>query len=263
VKNVAIVLMDTIVNGTPNGGSGKTFLIEIIGKIRQLAILDGKNYDQGRWQKNSSVGVDSEIVLFDDIEQKFKLEKIFPAITTAFQIVQLYKSDIVIPFEKSPKIAITTNYAINGDGESFKRRLYEFEVTNTFSSSYTPFDKYGRRFFEEWSIADFNCFYNIMVQCLQSFLNNGLVKSEPINLKKSKLINISNLDFVEFIEDAIEVNVKYEKSQLFKTFTDYYPDNKEMTQRTFTEWLRGWGKFKSYEVNESHSGYNRHIIFYN
>ena len=45
----AIILMDVYVNGMPNGGSGKTLLMNAVGKVRNLAIIDGKKYDQREW----------------------------------------------------------------------------------------------------------------------------------------------------------------------------------------------------------------------
>lgn len=45
----AIILMDIYVNGNPNGGSGKTLLISAPGKLRRLAIIDGKRFDPREW----------------------------------------------------------------------------------------------------------------------------------------------------------------------------------------------------------------------
>ena len=65
--------MDIYVNGQPNGGSGKTLLINAIGKVRNLSILDGKSLDLKEWFSFSSVDLGSEILLFDDVEKNFNL----------------------------------------------------------------------------------------------------------------------------------------------------------------------------------------------
>lgn len=199
----ALILMDVYKDGTPNGGSGKTLLIIAIGKIRNLSIIDGKKYDPKEWFAFSSVEPNTEILLLDDVERNFNFEQIFPLMTTGFLVRRKYKNNEFVPFEKSPKIAITTNYAINGNSDSFKRRLYEFEVSATYSAGYSPRDKFGKNFFDEWNNSEWNLFFNTMFSCVQVFLNDGLLYSEPINMQYTKLINKTSEDFAEWATDRL------------------------------------------------------------
>ena len=66
------------------------------------------------------------------------------------ELKKKYKDNLFIPFEKSPKIALTTNYTINGESGSYRRRKFEFEVAPTYSAGFSPRDKFGGNFFEEW-----------------------------------------------------------------------------------------------------------------
>ncbi len=260
----AIILMDIYVNGMPNGGSGKTLLISAIGKLRNLSIIDGKKYDQREWFALSSVDLSSEILLFDDLEKNFNFEQIFPIMTTGMYVRLKYRNHVWIPFEKAPKVALTTNYAINGDSESHRRRKFEFEVSPTFSASYTPRDKFGRNFFSDWDDREWNCFYNTMFRCLQVFLKNGLITSEPINLSFTKLINKTSEEFVEWVELQIVEGIQYDKKTLYGKFIKAFPEFKnKLKQREFTFWLRVWGEYKKYEITEGHSGEMRYIIFGN
>jgi len=145
----SIILMDCYVNGQPNGGSGKTLLISPVGKIRRLATIDGKMYDQREWFAFSSVGIDCEVLLFDDVDADFDFEKVFSLMTTGMQIRRKYKDHIYLPFERSPKVTLTTNYAILGDSSSHRRRKFEFEVTVTYSADYSPRDKFEQNFFTD------------------------------------------------------------------------------------------------------------------
>ncbi len=60
----------------------------------------------------------------------------------------LVKDHIHIPHEKSPKIALTANYAIIGDSSSHRRRNFEFEVSPTYSADHISRDKFERNFFD-------------------------------------------------------------------------------------------------------------------
>jgi len=258
----AIIIMDVYVNGQPNGGSGKTLLIKAIGKVRIVSILDGKKYDQREWFALSSVDLESEILLFDDIERNFDFEQIFPLMSTGMLVRLKYKNHVFLPFERAPKVAITTNYAVLGSSSSHIRRKFEFEVSATFSAGYTPRDKFGHNFFDGWDDQQWNLFYNTMFHCLQVFLKFGLIESEPVNLNLTKLINRSCEEFVDWAEDAVHLDVQFEKKLLYDKFVKAYPEySGKLKQREFTFWLRAWGEYKCLSVTEGHSDDKRTIVF--
>lgn len=257
----AIILMDVYVNGSPNGGSGKSLLIKSIGKIRNLAIIDGKKYDQREWFGLSSVGIDTELLVFDDVSKDFDFEQLFPLTSEGLFQRRKYKDHLFIPHKDSPKIALTTNYAINGESSSFRRRMFEFEVSSTYNAENSPRDKFGRNFFDDWDDNDWNCFYNTMFQCIQFFLNNGLVESEPINIDRTKMIYKTSEDFVEWAADNLETGKQLDKSVLFNRFMQSYDDYKFLKQRSFTDWLKAWGRYRNLTVTDGHSGNMRYIYF--
>src|SRR5665647_601967 len=258
----AIILMDVYVNGMPNGGSGKTLLINAIGKVRNLSVIDGKKYDQKEWFGLSSVELNTELLLFDDVEMNFNFELIFPLMTTGMFVRRKYKDNVIVPFGKSPKVAITTNYAINGNSSSFRRRMYEFEVSATYSANYTPRDKFTKNFFDGWDAVEWNYFFNTMFNFLQVFLKDGLVQSEPINMLLTKLINRTCEEFVDWADQNVQASSQYDKKLLYDRFITAYPEFKtRLKQREFTNWLRVWGEYKKFKVSETHSDEIRYIQF--
>jgi hypothetical protein len=259
----SIILMDVYVNGLPNGGSGKTLLISSIGKVRNLSIIDGKKYDQREWFALSSVDLESELLLFDDVAKDFDFEQIFPLMTTGMYVRLKYKNHVFIPFEKAPKIAITTNYAINGTSSSFVRRMFEFEISATYSANYSPRERFGHNFFEGgWEEKEWLLFYNVMFECLQGYLKEGLLESEPINMRLTKLINQTSEEFVEWAEINLELGKQYSKKQLHDNFTKTYREYlHKLKQREFTAWLRTWGDYMKLTVIERHSGDLRYIQY--
>lgn len=261
INTKAIILMDAAPSGNPNGRTGKTLICQAIGKLRNLSIIDGKGYDQRRWFRFSSVGLNTNLILFDDIQKNFDFELLYPLVTTGMHIQRKYKDDIFIPFEDSPKMVITTNYAVIGDGSSFKGRTFEFEISNTFNADYQPTDKYGKRFFDDWDDEEWNQFYNVIAYSMKYFLWKELVSSQPINLKLSKLIHQTNEDFIDFSKANINVNTRYDKRGLVVKFWQEYPEHSAVSQRVFTDWLKKWGNFIGAKVEESRSNSIRYIKF--
>ncbi len=83
----------------------------------------------------------------------------------------------------SPKLIISTNYAIKGEGNSHDRRRFEVEIAQYYGSKLTPEDEFKRQLFDDWDLIDFQKFDNYMVNCLQKFLKNGLIKQNAKNIK--------------------------------------------------------------------------------
>lgn len=257
----AIILMDSKINGVANGGSGKSLLSKAIGNVREMACIDGKFYDARRAFNFDLVKPTTKTMLFDDVEKGFDFEKLFPIVTTGIKSEKKHKDSIYISYARSPKILITTNYAIEGSSESFLRRVLEFEVSHIYNSTNNPEKKFGHLFFEGWDANEFNKFYNVMFYCSMKFLSDGLVVSESINLERSKLICATNEDFIEWADLFININKKYDKRSLFEKFKSDYPDFKHLKQKTFTDWLRRYAEFKKFRVIEMHSDTTRSILF--
>ena len=94
------------------------------------------------------------------------------------------------------------------------------------------------------------------------YLKFGLVDSEPINLAYTKLINNTSEEFLEFANHHIQLNTQVDKKTLYLNFIGEYPEFKyQVTQRTFTNWLRVWGNYNKYMIVEGHSGTTRFITF--
>jgi len=84
------------------------------------------------------MSVDTQVLSFDDVKKHFDFERLFSVITEGITIEKKNKDAIKIPFDKSPKIIITTNYAIKGKGNSFERRKWELEFKQFYTQEFTP-----------------------------------------------------------------------------------------------------------------------------
>ena len=150
--------------------------------------IDGKDFSFEKNFKFQTVSTDCQVLVFDDVKKNFEFERLFSIITEGIEIEYKNQGTIKIPVEKSPKIVITTNYTIKGEGGSFDARKYELELSSFFNKDYTPIDHFKERLFDSWDDAEWSKFDNFMIQCVQYYLKNGLQKQHHKNLELRKFI---------------------------------------------------------------------------
>ena len=118
----AVILNDEVISDNPEGGTGKGIFMNALSQMKKLVVIDGKSFAFERSFAYQLVSADTQILCFDDVKKHFDFERLFSVVTEGLTLEKKNKDAIKIPFEKSPKIAITTNYAIKGSGNSFERR---------------------------------------------------------------------------------------------------------------------------------------------
>lgn len=196
----AVVLYDESTEEGANGGTGKSLFADAIGEIRKTVAIDGKNVKSGSNFMYQRVTLDTQIIDFDDVTKGFEFEKLFSVITEGVTVEKKGADEFHIPFEDSPKIMVSSNYSLKGEGSSFDRRIHALEFHPFYNPSNRPSKVAGRRFFEkEWlDSGEFNKFYNYMLQCLQGFLDSGLYEVELVGDKKRKFMRACPPSLIPF-----------------------------------------------------------------
>jgi uncharacterized protein YuzE len=264
---VVIFNDEMISDGVSNGGSGKTLINKAIGHLKNLSILDGKTFDPNKQFAFQTVSTDTQIVLFDDIKRDFKFENLFSVITGDFVIEKKGKDAIKIPFEESPKIAITTNYTVKGEGSSHYRRVFELEASSYFNDKNTPEDEFGHLLFNDWDTEEWENFDNFMIRCVKYYLENGLVEYNKVNLEIRKLIDDTNTDFLEFMDSKEwDGEKRYYKTELKDSFTEEYNDFKFkpwFTSNLFNKWVKRYCEVKGTILEEGKTNGQKYITLEN
>ena len=165
---------------------------DAISEIRRSVSVDGKNTKTGSNFMYQRVKMDTKVLNFDDVTKGFEFEKLFSVITEGLTVERKGADEFHIPFEDSPKIVISSNYSIEGEGSSFERRTHNLEFNAFYSPSNRPSSVAGRRFFEkEWmDSGEYNIFYNYMLECLQGYLETGLVEAKQKGSYQRKFMSI-------------------------------------------------------------------------
>ena len=253
----AVILNDEVISDNPEGGTGKGLFMNALSNMKKVVTIDGKSFAFERSFAYQLVSADTQILVFDDVKKYFDFERLFSIITEGLTLEKKNKDAIKIPFAKSPKIAMTTNYAIKGSGNSFIRRKWELELHQYYSKAFTPLDEFGKLMFGDWNDDDWCEFDNYMIGCLSNYLHTGLVKSKFVNLKIRQLSAETSHDFIEWCglvegqpkNNTMDTDIRLYKNELYNDFVNEYPDygpkSKMTISRTkFYKWLVAYGLFK-------------------
>lgn len=259
-KSMAVILNDELISDNPEGGTGKGLFVKAISKMKKVVTINGKQFSFTQSFPYQLVSADTQVLCFDDVKKGFDFESLFSDITEGITLEKKNKDAIKIPYENSPKIIITTNYAIKGKGNSFARRKWEQEFHNHYREDFTPFNEFGRMFFADWDDDEWCQFDMFMIKCLQFYMVNGLVKSKFVNLKIRQLSAETCHEFVEYcglISDNKPSNIfsrfiNYErvyKGDLFDDFvsdySDFAPRSKRAVSKTeFNRWMTAYALYK-------------------
>lgn len=248
----------------PEGGTGKGILIKMLSKFRNTSIIDGKDFSNAERFAYQSIGPETEIVAFEDVRRNFDFEILFPKITDDWIVEKKNMGAFAIPFDRSPKIIITSNYPLKGTSKSHLRRRFELEVSSHYNTNTTIIKEFGRRFFNDWPSDEWNRFDNYFIECLQLYLKSGLIDPISVNLERSRIVAETNKDFIYWVEKQVPLPVVVTKEEWLAKFCFEFPDyasgKRAITQSLFTRWVRKWCDYRGLPV-DSRNDYNGKMCY--
>jgi len=260
MNNKAVILNDEVISDNPEGGTGKGLFIQGIKQIRKVSILDGKTFDDKKSFPYQTVSPETNVLVFDDVKKNFDFESKFSLVTEGMTLERKNKDAIKLKVEDSPKMVLSTNYAIKGEGNSHDRRRHEIEIAQYYGKNLTPYDEFGKQLFDDWDLKDFEAFDNYMIFCLQSYLKFGLVVQAAKNLKMRKLIAETSMEFNEWIceADNFPLGQRHTKIEFFNKFVEEYADYKKwLTRKKFNIWVQKYASFVEQPFTQGNSNGNR------
>lgn len=251
------IFMDARVSEFPDGRSGKSLHCKAIRAMlnsdtdnaKQCIITDGKSFDPDNRFKYEDLHVSTRVFVIDDVKRGLPIELFFNAIVDGFMRERKGEKEKVKIWCKP---ILTLNYTMNTNGGSAKDRIVEFEFADFYSAEKTPEHVHGCWFFRDWDSNEWELFDNFMLACVSDYLKAGIVAPDTINLETRKLIDETDLEFINYMDDKqIEHDKDYNKRELFKEFGEINEDNKVtrsgfgwLKQKKFTQWLKFWAQYR-------------------
>lgn len=262
----AIILYDEKmgVNGKANGRTGKTMLAYALKNCREVEIFDGKSMKTDSHFKNQRINLTTDILVYDDLLKNTDFEVFYTMLTSDVEVEKKGKDSFVIDEDKAPKLLITSNHYVRGDGgDSDLGRRFEFEICNYFSKDHKPENEFGNRFFgNAWDQDQWNRFYSFMFECVQVYLINGLIEVPPLNLSISKVLDKTCPEFLEFAEAFFDKDIKLDKRELILGFISFYPEFKDLSSHMFTKWAEQYAESINCTYKDKSSGGKYYCWFY-
>lgn len=245
METIAIVLTDESSSDASEGGTGKSIFNEAIGKIRNMTLVDGRNLNLDSPFHFSDVYLSTEIINVDDCSRSFNFEKLYHSITGDITIERKGVDRFTIPFDKAPKFCFSTNHIFHGHGNSHERRIFEIEFSNYFNASHTPYDEFGHELFTDWDYAEWNRFDDFMAECVQYYLQHGLVRYKQQNIEYKKLVENTSEELAEYFETFIKPDTLYKSIDVLEDFNQ--TQNLNISQTKLTQSIRYFAeKYKKF-----------------
>jgi len=258
----AIILNDEVISDHPEGGTGKGLLIKAIEQFLTTVTIEGKTFSFDKNFVYQSVNSDTKLLSFQDVNKSFDFERLFSVLTDGISVEKKGLDMIHYNFHDSPKIVITTNYAIKGAGNSHERRRFELEISQYYNKSRTPLDEFKKMMFIEWSSYEWQAFDNFITECCQYYLRKGLIEQVMVNLPEKKLIAETNIDFLKFMADFdFGTTARAELYRRFIEQFDEYAGHKYFTKQLFSKWVIYYADNKGYKVEDYVYNSVRHYKF--
>lgn len=253
----AVVAMDGKQSevGQSNGRSGKSLVGDMLKYIHPTAYINGKNNDSTTDQFYfNDVDEKTKSVFIDDVRTNFSLEPLFAYITGDFSVNYKGGRRATFPFQRSPKIYLTTNHAINGTGSSFNDRQWKIAFSDFYNDSHKPTDDFGNLFFDEWDGEQWNLFWNLIAECVQLYFRFGVVQSPSERIEARQLRQQMGETFLawaeEYYSSADHLNHREARKVLYDAYLEYSNEPRKYASPTaFKTRIKAFAKYKGLLFN--------------
>lgn len=253
----AVVAMDGKQSevGTSNGRSGKSIIGELFKHIMSTVYINGKKSDLATdnflWDELSEK---SKAVFLDDVRPGFDFESLFANITGDWAVNYKGGRRCTFPFSSSPKIYITTNHALNGEGSSFKDRQWLIAFSDFYNDVRKPIHDFGVMFFDEWDFEQWNYTWNLLATCVQLYLKYGVIESPGERLEARILRQAIGEEFIawadEYFSSDDNRNKRLVRKTLSENYLEYAPSQRKWnTANKFKNKIIKYCEWKGYVFN--------------
>ncbi|MCF8273561.1 MAG: hypothetical protein K9I95_06990 [Flavobacteriaceae bacterium] len=230
----------------PQGGTGKGLISNAIAMIRNTVKIDGKKFKGNSRFDFQDVTRATKVLWIDDVSKEMDIDRFNSLSTDGFNLEQKFKDSFFILAQDSPKILICSNIILDCVGSTRKRRQFIIELSDYYSRKISSgveepiVEEHGCLFFtDDWDDDQYNRFYWYMIDCIQLYLDKGLIPTPSINMVENRLRQIIGEEFLNWTKNKLlKPNTEYNTKELYEEYKQLYEDgNNKFTQRAFSNYL--------------------------
>jgi hypothetical protein len=248
-------------NYESNGGTGKSVFFKAIRQLLTTVVLNGRDKKlTTNPHVYENVDEHTDMIHIEDTDTFIDINFFFNAITSSIPVNPKHQKGYELPFDKSPKLAIDTNFALRKADQSILRRLhflafsdYYHKKDKRYESEVSPSLEFGKSFFVDWDEKEYNLFFNLMANCIQLYLQVGLINAPMESIEKRNQRQQMGEDFLEWSEEYFthgRLNCMLPKKDLYDGFRDNFKySQKEYSSHRFKKNIEAYCAYSGYEFN--------------
>ena len=278
-----VLLQDSLVSqvGASSGRSGKSLLVNLIKRLRVVFDIQGrdkKNVNENQFIYDGFTRF-HDIVNIDDLHEYADFDRFYTEITGTRTVNGKHANQFTLEYPDSGKMIITSNFPLrNTDSSTMARILpaqvsdyyHEWTKRNDYKETRSPFSKYGKRLFDDFTETEWNVLFNFIAYCIQFFKKYdvvlppmGNIEKRQLRLEMAKGLGSKDEEFLEWAEDTFHyglgeepktLNQQFDKQVLFESFTKTltFKQAREYKITTFKRALIAFCEYKGYIFNPQH-----------
>lgn len=199
-----ILLVEKALDPKNGGGSGKNVFCNLLSEMTTVGSTNGAQmtFDEKAFQSWNNERVFS----ISDLPKNFPFTFLKEVATGSFKLKKLWKNEVDIPVEETPKVIMQTNYSFEVKDGGVARRLRAIEFTNFFTLAGGIDAHYNKHFPKGWDDTDWLDYDNTMAECIQLWLK-GELKIDTKELSDDGFIKQFNLTYGQVVVDLFENNL--------------------------------------------------------
>lgn len=255
-------------DGQSHGGSGKSIMFGTAMKAltRKYFILAGRDPKiNDNPHKYGGLTEHYKYVYIDDAYEYINLGLFYSEVTGDWSVNPKGKPGYVIPFENSPKLAMTSNFTSKNLDPSTERRIIYVVFSDYYhnkgeSTDYLeardPNSEFGKELFKDFTEQEWNSFYNTCINALKFYLSTDEKISPAMsNVNTRNLIAQMGPVFYDwaktyFSEQGDKLDCFFPRNEPYEDYISKHNPIK-FTAQSFKTKLAAFCKLQGYVFNPS------------
>lgn len=252
-------------DGQSHGGSGKSLFFDLAIRhvLKNTFRLPARNPKVAEDpHKYDGLTEHHRYIIIDDAHELLRLDIFYTDVTGDVSVNPKGKQPYTIPFEKAPKIAITTNYSPKNLGPSTERRMlysvfsdyYHYQgQTTDYKESRDPKTDLGCQLFTDFDKKQWNYFYNLCIYSLKFYLSTeDKISPAMDNVNKRNLLaemgtNFHDWALTYFSEDSNNIDRELVREKVYQEYLNLNPA--KPSPQGFIRRLKAFCKYYGYVLN--------------
>jgi hypothetical protein len=207
-----------------NGRRGKTVLTTAISEVLTTMLKGGTEFNSGYLHNFADLEKKHKVYIIDDVPAGFKYDDLYTNISGGINCQLKGQKAVLIPFDESPKIVITTNWVVQYDTEnaSTNARFIEYKYSDYYNIENRPEKEFGCTFFKDWDADEWNRFYSLVFRCVSLYFKEGLIKIDYNKTNDNYLAKFNNISMADEFERIAHLLIKQGTSFGVNDFLSLY-----------------------------------------